>query len=103
MKIKISGKEVVKGIGVGLKVAAGIGATKITKDILVRAVSENISDNVFVKIGVVVISAYVGSKASEFIEGTVDEFVDLIDLYVNVKSEVDGIIIKKSVEKAETI
>lgn len=86
MKIKVDGRKVAKAVGTGLKFAAGIGASKVTKDILSKAVSENISKNVFVQIGVYAIAGYVGSKAAEYIGEKVDSYIELIDIYVNLKS-----------------
>ena len=85
MKIKVDGVKVVKAVGTGLKFAAGIGASKLTKDILNKAVSESISKNVFVQIGMYAVSGYVGSKAAEFIEEKIDAYIELIDLYVGIK------------------
>ena len=84
-EIKIDGRKVVKAVGTGLKFAAGIGASKLTKDILNKAVSESISKNVFVQIGMYAVSGYVGSKAAEFIEEKIDAYIELIDLYVGIK------------------
>ena len=84
-EIKIDGRKVVKTVGTGLKFAAGIGASKLTKDILSKAVSESISKNVFVQIGMYAVSGYVGSKAAEYIEEKVDSYIELIDLYVGIK------------------
>ena len=84
-EIKIDGRKVVKAVGTGLKFAAGIGASKLTKDILSKAVSESISKNVFVQIGMYAVSGYVGSKAAEYIEEKVDSYIELIDLYVGIK------------------
>ena len=84
-KIKVDGVKVVKAVGTGLKFAAGIGASKLTKDILNKAVSESISKNVFVQIGMYAVAGYVGSKAAEFIGEKVDSYIDLIDLYVKLK------------------
>jgi len=84
-EIKIDGRKVVKTVGTGLKFAAGIGASKLTKDILNKAVSEAISKNVFVQIGIYAVAGYVGSKAAEFIEEKIDVYIELIDLYVGIK------------------
>ena len=84
-EIKIDGRKVIKTVGKGLQFAAGIGASKLTKDILSKAVSENISKNVFVQIGMYAVSGYVGSKAAEYIEEKVDSYIELIDLYVGIK------------------
>ena len=84
-EIKIDGRKVVKAVGTGLKFAAGVGASKLTKDILSKAVSESISKNVFVQIGMYAVSGYVGSKAAEYIEEKVDSYIELIDLYVGIK------------------
>lgn len=84
-KIKVDGRKVVKTVGTGLKFAAGIGASKLTKDILNKAVSEDISKNVFVQIGIYAVAGYVGSKAAEFIEKKIDVYIELIDLYVGIK------------------
>jgi len=85
MKKEINGRKVVKAVGTGLKFAAGVGASKLTKDILSKAVSESISKNVFVQIGMYAVSGYVGSKAAEYIEEKVDSYIELIDLYVGIK------------------
>ena len=87
MKIKIDGREVIKTVGKGLQFAAGIGASKLTKDILSKAVSENISKNVFVQIGMYAVAGYVGSKAGEFIEEKINKYIELFDLYDNLKNE----------------
>ena len=84
-EIKIDGRKVIKTVGKGLQFAARIGASKLTKDILSKAVSENISKNLFVQIGMYGVAGYVGSKAAEFIEEKVDSYIDLIDLYVKLK------------------
>ena len=84
-EIKIDGRKVVKTVGTGLKFAAGIGASKLTKDILNKAVSEGISKNVFVQIGIYAVAGYVGSKAAEFIGEKVDTYIELIDIYVKLK------------------
>ena len=84
-EIKIDGRKVVKSVGIGLKFAAGIGASKLTKDILNKAVSESISKNVFVQIGMYAVAGYVGSKAAEYIGEKVDSYIELIDLYVGIK------------------
>ena len=86
-EIKIDGRKVIKTVGKGLQFAAGIGASKLTKDILSKAVSENISKNVFVQIGMYGVAGYVGSKASEFIGEKINEYIELIDLYDNLKNE----------------
>lgn len=85
MKIKIDGREVIKTVGTGLKIAAGIGATAITKDVLGKAISENISKNVFVQIGMYAISGYVGSKAAEYIEEKINNYIEIVDIFVNAK------------------
>ena len=95
MKIKIDGREVVKAVGTGLKFAAGIGASKLTKDILEKAISENISKNGIVKLGVYAISGYVGSKASEYIEKKINSYIEIIDIFVNAKEA------EENVEKSE--
>ena len=82
-EIKIDGRKVVKTVGTGLKFAAGIGASKLTKDILNKAVSESISKNVFVQIGMYAVAGYVGSKAAEYIEGKVNGYIEIINLYVD--------------------
>lgn len=86
-EIKIDGRKVIKTVGKGLQFAAGIGASKLTKDILSKAVSENISKNVFVQIGMYGVAGYVGSKASEFIGEKINGYIELIDLYDNLKNE----------------
>ena len=96
-EIKIDGRKVVKAVGTGLKFAAGIGASKLTKDILSKAVSESISKNVFVQIGMYAVAGYVGSKASEFIEEKINGYIELIDLYVGI---VDLSEMEKENEKA---
>ena len=96
-EIKVDGRKVVKAVGTGLKFAAGIGASKLTKDILNKAVSESISKNVFVQIGMYAVAGYVGSKAAEFIEEKVDTYIELIDLYVGI---VDLSEMEKENEKA---
>ena len=96
-EIKIDGRKVVKVVGTGLKFAAGIGASKLTKDILSKAVSESISKNVFVQIGMYAVAGYVGSKAAEFIEEKIDMYIELIDLYVGI---VDLSEMEKENEKA---
>ena len=88
-EIKIDGRKVVKSVGIGLKFAAGIGASKLTKDILNKAVSESISKNVFVQIGMYAVAGYVGSKAAEYIEGKVNGYIEIIDLYVDIKKNAD--------------
>ena len=84
-EIKIDGRKVVKAVGTGLKFAAGIGASKLTKDILNKAVSESISKNVFVQIGMYAVAGYVGSKAAQFVEEKLDGYIELIDLYLDLK------------------
>ena len=96
-EIKIDGRKVAKTVGTGLKFAAGIGASKLTKDILRKAVSESISKNVFVQIGMYAVAGYVGSKAAEFIEEKIDAYIELIDLYVGI---VDLSEMEKENEKA---
>lgn len=86
-EIKIDGRKVIKTVGKGLQFAAAIGASKLTKDILSKAVSENISKNVFVQIGMYGVAGYVGSKASEFIGEKINGYIELIDLYDNLKNE----------------
>jgi len=86
MKIKVDGRKVIKTVGKGLQFAAAIGASKVTKDILSKAVSESISKNVFIQIGIYGISGYVGSKAGEYIEEKINGYIELIDLYDNLKS-----------------
>lgn len=86
-EIKIDGRKIAKAVGKGLQFAAAIGASKLTKDILSRAVSENISKNVFVQIGMYGVAGYVGSKAAEYIGEKVDSYIELIDLYDNLKNE----------------
>lgn len=86
-EIKIDGRKVIKKVGKGLQFAAGIGASKLTKDILSKAVSESISKNVCVQIGMYAVAGYVGSKASEFIEEKINGYIELIDLYDNLKNE----------------
>ena len=84
-EIKIDGRKVIKTVGKGLQFAAGIGASKLTKDILSKAISENISKNLFVQIGMYGVAGYVGSKASEFIGEKINGYIELIDLYVGIK------------------
>lgn len=86
-EIKIDGRKVIKTVGKGLQFAAAIGASKLTKDILSKTVSENISKNVFVQIGMYGVAGYVGSKASEFIGEKINGYIELIDLYDNLKNE----------------
>jgi len=86
-EIKIDGRKVIKTVGKGLQFAARIGASKLTKDILSKAVSENISKNLFVQIGMYGVAGYVGSKASEFIGEKINGYIELIDLYDNLKNE----------------
>ena len=86
-EIKIDGRKVIKTVGKGLQFAAGIGASKLTKDILSKAISENISKNLFVQIGMYGVAGYVGSKASEFIGEKINGYIELIDLYDNLKNE----------------
>lgn len=88
-EIKIDGRKVIKTVGKGLQFAAAIGASKLTKDILSKAVSENISKNVFVQIGMYAVAGYVGSKAAEYIEGKVNGYIEIIDLYVDLKKNAD--------------
>ena len=90
-KIKVDGRKVVKTVGTGLKFAAGIGASKLTKDILNKAVSEDISKNVFVQIGIYAVAGYVGSKASEFIEEKFNSYIELIDMFVNAKKAEENV------------
>ena len=97
-KIKVDGVKVVKAVGTGLKFAAGIGASKLTKDILSKAVSESISKNVFVQIGMYAVAGYAGSKAAEFIGEKVDAYIELIDLYVKIK-EANEIVDLSEMEK----
>ena len=91
MKIKIDGREIVKTFGTGFKIAAGIGASKLTKDILEKAISENISKNGLVQIGMYAVSGYVGSKASEFIEEKFNSYIELIDMFVNAKKAEENV------------
>lgn len=86
-EIKIDERKVAKAVGTGLKFAAGIGASKVVKDILSKAVSENISKNVFVQIGMYAIAGYAGSKASEFIGEKINGYIEIFDLYDNLKNE----------------
>ena len=91
INVKVDGKKVVKSVGTGLKFAAGIGASKLTKDILNKAVSESISKNVFVQIGMYAVSGYVGSKASEYIEEKFNSYIELIDMFVNAKEAEENV------------
>lgn len=90
-KIKVDGKKVIKTVGKGLQFAAGIGATKLTKDILSKAVSENISKNVFIQIGMYAISGYVGSKAADYIGEKINSYIEIIDIFVNAKEAEENV------------